>query len=427
MARAGFAAPQAAARKVKKKPVKKVKTQQAVEHAQTFCNLPGEVAIALESALMEMKLEFHEVPTIRHNAFGEQQIPFIRHNVKRPGGGVFTIGCGTYQVAGLGRVEMQASPYEPLEASVILWPLEEGEWDQAVWDDLLVKIEDEIQKVTAFRGHAIRLSESKDCLIPRYLDVKAHVNLIFNPEVEHQLDISLFRIIRHREALHRAGVRIKRGVVMEGQYGTGKTSVALMAAKVAVENGMTFISVPATLAKTGYKVAMMMQPSVIFVEDLDASTHGDRDRLNSVLDTLSGIESKESQVILLVSTNFLERIDRAFLRPERLDTIIKLVPPTRGTVARLITAYAGDLLEEGDYAEVHQHLTGATPAIIGEAVMLSKIAAVTDGRKITATDLMIAARGLQRQRELAEPVFKEATQADKLAEGLGGVIKEALD
>lgn len=404
------------------KKVKKAELADQIELAQIFDCLPGEVAIALSAVFKKLGLKVEETGTELIGPMGNKyNVPFAKTFV---GKDKISLGWGSYLVEGLGRVQLQTANQDT-NGGITCFP---RRWaaNTSIWDKIVAEMDVELPKVGIFRGHAFKVDRPRDLIVPNYLDLTADVKLILNPEVEQQLDVSMWRVIKHWKALE-GKVRRKRGIVMSGNYGTGKTVAAFVTAKLAVDCGLTFMTTIAKMSTTALALAKIVQPCVLFLEDLDQATHGDRDELNDFLNTLSGIESKNTNVILLVSTNFVDRIDRAFLRPERLDTIVEFTPPTRDTVDRLIRAYAGDLLSKlDDISEVTTYMVGATPAIISEAVNLAKIKAITDGKNISVDELMQFSKGLDKQRQLACPQYVEGINAVKLENALMDSVQGAI-
>lgn len=402
---------------------KKQDTQDQVELAQVFDCLPGELAIALERALVKLDIELNEIPTSVKMMGVEIQVPFSRASVGEKE--KYSVGWGTYDIAGLGKVQLSTANND-MNGSLTCFP-KRVMARTAIWDKIIDQVREELPKVGLFKNKAFKITKPRDLILPNYLDLSADIKLILNRDVEAQLDVSLWRVIKHWDKLE-GKIRRKRGVVLSGNYGAGKTLTALATAQMTVANGLTFFTTIANMATIALEVARVIHPSVIFLEDLDQAAHGDRDNLNHFLNTLSGIESKNTDMILLVSTNFVDRIDPAFLRPERLDTIVEFVLPTRDTVERIIRAYSYGLLPEGiDISAVVDYLVGATPAIISEAVTLAKIKAITEDRSIDPAELMVFAHGLDKQRNLACPKFVADTNAIKLETALKTAVNSQSD
>ena len=142
----------------------------------------------------------------------------------------------------------------------------------------------------------------------------------------------------------KVGARVPKGVLLHGPPGTGKT---LLAKAVAGESGSAFFSVSAAsfvevYSGTGaariralFKAARKHAPSIIFIDELDAigqvrATSGmnrEQDQtLNQLLVELDGFGTKRN-VIMIASTNRLDSLDPALLRPGRFDRQAFVPPP----------------------------------------------------------------------------------------------------
>lgn len=123
---------------------------------------------------------------------------------------------------------------------------------------------------------------------------------------------------------------------------TGKTLFAFKAAKKAIGNNWTFIYLkePKLLATT-LKLSKTLDNSgngiIVFVEDIDQVTTGDRDKqMQDILNTLDGGDTKGMNVIAMFTTNHLEKINPTFLRGKRIGSIISMGPLTADTAMQYI-------------------------------------------------------------------------------------------
>ncbi len=144
----------------------------------------------------------------------------------------------------------------------------------------------------------------------------------------------------------RIGARIPRGVLLVGPPGTGKT---LLARATAAEAGVPFfyisgsefvemfVGVGASRVRDAFAVAKKNQPSILFVDELDAigktrgggftGGHEEREQtLNQILVEMDGFE-KGTKVVVLSATNRADTLDPALLRPGRFDRKIVLDLP----------------------------------------------------------------------------------------------------
>jgi SpoVK/Ycf46/Vps4 family AAA+-type ATPase len=176
---------------------------------------------------------------------------------------------------------------------------------------------------------------------------------------------------------------------------------------------------------------MTYQPCVIFAEDIDRAAQ-DRDEdegVNDLVNMLDGMISKDKEIMVILTTNFVDKIDTALLRPGRLDAVISIQPPDPDTVKRLIRAYARGLLPATvSVDKCADLLAGQIPATIREVVERAKLSMLTDDRtELKGDDLYVQAVGMKRHMALLEPKTEEVTAEKMLANGLIGVLSGAGD
>jgi len=142
------------------------------------------------------------------------------------------------------------------------------------------------------------------------------------------------------------GAKIPKGVLLYGPPGTGKT---LLARAVAGEAGVPFFSISgsefvemfvgvgASRVRDLFSQAKANQPSIIFMDEIDAvgrhrgaglgGGHDEREQtLNQLLVEMDGFDI-DSTVILIAATNRPDILDPALLRPGRFDRQIVVDRP----------------------------------------------------------------------------------------------------
>ncbi len=143
-----------------------------------------------------------------------------------------------------------------------------------------------------------------------------------------------------------AGAKIPKGVLLEGNPGTGKT---LLARAVASEAGVPFISasgsefiemfvgVGASRVRKLFEKARENSPCVVFIDEIDAvgrqrgagiaGGNDEREQtLNQILTNMDGFEKGES-IIVLAATNRVDILDKALTRPGRFDRKVTVPLP----------------------------------------------------------------------------------------------------
>lgn len=261
-----------------------------------------------------------------------------------------------------------------------------------------------------YQGKTVRLRVDSDGDIdfekaPQFIDTDSAKpeELIMNRNIEDQIETSILTPIKHTKSCIENSIPLNRGVLLEGPYGTGKTMTAMLTGKACQENGWTFILLDDVKGlKEALLFAQRYQPAVVFAEDIDRVA-GERDEKgNDLLNTIDGALTKSAKVITCLTTNYVEKIHHAMLRPGRLDAVISVTQPDAEAVGRLIQLYARDLLKDGETLnEVGEILQGEIPATIREVVERSKLGMISRGATtITENDLVVAAKGMRRHLEL---------------------------
>lgn len=217
----------------------------------------------------------------------------------------------------------------------------------------------------------------KDMPLPSFIDVENTVNPIFNRDVEAEITASVYAPIARTAELRANNIPLKRGVCLYGPFGTGKTQTSRRVAQLAKENGWTFIKVEAPDEFADIlRLARNFQPCVVFCEDIDRITAGRRTvKLDEILNNLDGIDSKGAEILVVVTTNEFDDINRAMLRAGRLDASIPVPYPDQDASERLLRFYAGDLLEDDeDITAACKEMADKIPAsAVEEVIKRSKL------------------------------------------------------
>jgi transitional endoplasmic reticulum ATPase len=161
------------------------------------------------------------------------------------------------------------------------------------------------------------------------------------------------------------GIAQHRGIILYGPPGCGKT---LIAKAIANEIQAHFISVKGPEIKDKYvgqseqnlrnifDEAREMQPSIIFFDEIDSLTPtrtGD-DRgltaslVNQFLSLMDGIE-EFGNVCVLASTNRLELIDPAILRPGRFDYKLEIPMPDLAGIRKILSILISKMTIASDF------------------------------------------------------------------------------
>lgn len=256
---------------------------------------------------------------------------------------------------------------------------------------IAVKTREFLARDSIYKGKAIKVSwewqrrgddfnPNEHC--PKFMNLGLFdpEELVLSRDVQSKVDLGLFTPIEHTQHCRDNLIPLKRGVLLHGEYGTGKTLTAYATASRATRHGWTFLYLQSVLdLQAGIELAALYQPAVLFAEDIDKVISGEdrTEAMNQILNTLDGIDSKSMEVIVVVTSNHAERLNRAIVRPGRLDTVVHVTSPDADAAQRLVRLYGRGLISDGaDMKVIGEALQGQIPAFIREVVERAKLAAV---------------------------------------------------
>jgi transitional endoplasmic reticulum ATPase len=286
-------------------------------------------------------------------------------------------------------------------------------------------------RLTDDDGDRVHMPEPKFWKIDRQV-VK---DLVFNQDVQDAIDVNIFAPIKNRELARSLGVPPRRGILLSGNFGVGKSMTATAVADVATTHGWTFIICEnANEFSHMLAIARDYQPAVLFCEDIDRVLAGERNiSMDGILNSVDSVASKHHELMVILTTNNVNAITRAMLRPGRLDAIIEVTAPNAKSAAQLMLTYGRGLIdEEADLTEAARLMDGVIPAVIQEVVERAKLAAIARGIKafepgvVTPEDLVRSARGMtNQQRLLAEKEPDLRSDRVKAADSIANAIDRA--
>jgi len=301
--------------------------------------------------------------------------------------------------------------------------------DVGVVMDIVLKAREIVREASIYRGRAIQLVLDEEYNVnssapPKFipdLESARLEELVLNDIEEKQIDASLWTPIRKADACRKNKIPLKRGILLEGRYGIGKSMTARMTAKICEENGWTFIMLPDVRGLRGaLEFARRYAPAVVFAEDIDRAIAQRDDLGNDLINVIDGVVGKGDEVITVLTTNYVEKLDRAMLRPGRLDAVIRIKTPDVSSAERLIKTYARDTLaKKANIRAIAKQLSEAQaiPATIREVVERSKLTMLSQERvEISEDDLVVAATSMIEHLELLNEKPNQKSKAEQLGE-----------
>lgn len=356
-----------------------------VEVSERMEGFPLDCANALALACQE-RYGFKELKKIPGNFFAPDQPPLFINVPIDHLGNVTEVFVGRFGVPKLdSNSYLEATP-SGFDALVVGGKVRARELPEI---KALVRLaKDKLKTNSLYKGKSIRIDwethvswmgESAGFGTPAFMPPKPpSIKLLVNEETMYLIEGSIWNMIRKTQRCREIGTPLKRAILAEGPFGTGKTLLAATTSEIASQHGWTFIYVQDVLhLKEAYRMAARYSPAVLFAEDIDQLMA--QNRGHEIQNVLDGIDTKGAEVMLILTTNYAERLDQSMLRPGRLDVVIPFRAPDRTTVIELVRHYAGSLLPaDADLTDVADTLVDRIPAVIREVVERAKLHALLE-------------------------------------------------
>jgi cell division protease FtsH len=357
----------------------------------------------------------HEIvglTSFRHHEFGlAEMLQGSPHPSGPRAGSVATVAlpCGP---GGATRRCVQGAVYLITEADGRLALLVRGTEDVSIEavcavEDRAQRALDEVRRLgvehNVFRGQVV--SFSGNVFGPRGFRVAPGAELSFldRPSVQRDqvilpaqlldgIEHQVLSIARYERQLLASGQHLKRGVLLHGPPGTGKTHTVryllgqLPGVTVVVLSGAALGMIAAACS-----IARTLQPSAVIIEDVDLIAEertprmGQHPLLFQLLNEMDGL-AEDADVTFLLTTNRADLLERALTqRPGRVDHAALLPLPDAEARGQLIRLYQGSLqLDLTDPGAVITRTEGVTASFIKELLRRAALLAAESAGQVTS-------------------------------------------
>jgi hypothetical protein len=210
-------------------------------------------------------------------------------------------------------------------------------------------------------------------LTVRTLPAIAREQIVLPAGVLERIERTTFGMSRHAERLRASGRHLRRGLLLHGPPGVGKTLTAMYLATQMRDRTVVLLT-GSGLGTIGTSVdlATALAPAIVILEDvdlvaMDRTFEPTNSILFELLNAMDGLDA-DHDVLFVLTTNAPERIESALAaRPGRIDQAVELPLPDADGRRRLLELYGAGLqlaLDGGD--DLIAELEGTSPAFIRE-------------------------------------------------------------
>jgi ATP-dependent 26S proteasome regulatory subunit len=225
---------------------------------------------------------------------------------------------------------------------------------------------------------------------------------VFAPGVLESVERQVVGIATHRERLRASGQHVKRGLLLYGPPGNGKTLI--------VRHLLSRLSGHTVVLLTGWGLQMiepacalarMLQPSVVVLEDVDlvAMDRGMSPLGNPVLfellNQMDGV-AEDADVSFVLTTNRADLLEPALAaRPGRIDLAVEIGLPDAAALRRLIELFGRGLdLRLDSMDSIVAKTSGVAASLVKELMRKAAVMAADEANgsgRLVVTDAHVNA------------------------------------
>lgn len=271
---------------------------------------------------------------------------------------------------------------------------------------IMARLRDAIVRLSPFPGQILEVEDVFGYPMIRFLerpDPVAADEVILPEGLLRQIERHSLGVLRSQAALTNSGRHLKRGLLLHGRPGTGKTHTIkylighLPHATIAVMTGGRMPDIHILR-----DIIDLLVPAVVILDDVDLiaedrALSGARSALFELLDILDGV-AEDRDLLFLLTTNRPNELEPAVAaRPGRIDQAIEVPRPDADCRRRLVDLYARGLQLTATDDEVDafvERTDGASASFIREALRRASVASLREDP--SPASIEVSGRHLQR-------------------------------
>jgi hypothetical protein len=294
--------------------------------------------------------------------------------------------------------------------------------EQAISQAFLSELIETMRRLNVYRGHVISISPgqfgmgAQPLIAFHSLPDVPRERIVLPEGILQRIERQTLVFTEHTAALRAAGRSLKRGLLLFGPPGIGKTLTVMYligrmrgrTVLLTTGKGMGMINAIAQLAR-------LLAPAMIVIEDVDLIAQDRSDPrmqtgplLFELLNEMDGL-ADDCDVIFVLTTNRADALEAALAaRPGRIDLAVELPLPDAEGRRQLFELYGQGLDLSGlDLRGQAEKTEGASPAYIKELLRKAVVIALASGGgvRVTEAHLQIATQELTEGGRLGQRIL----------------------
>jgi DNA polymerase III delta prime subunit len=263
--------------------------------------------------------------------------------------------------------------------------------DRALAEAVVAELWRLMNERNVYRGRVLELrarhfhGDEDAPLTVRSLPAITRERIVLPEGVLERIERTTFGMSRHAERLRASGRHMRRGLLLHGPPGVGKTLTAMyLAAQMPDRTVVLLTGQGLGTVTASIELATALAPSIVILEDVDLvamerSFEPTNAILFELLNAMDGLDA-DHDVLFVLTTNAPQRVEPALAaRPGRIDQAVELPLPDSAGRRRLLALYGEGLQLALDGADdLVGELDGTSPAFIRELLRRGALVAADE-------------------------------------------------